>query len=79
MKFELLIKDCCYSFCCILSSEVLNDVDKTEIFLFSERWSVSEWKFVIENMIVIVKQIVDESNSNCKCINNVNTKMIFYY
>ena len=63
----------------MLSSEVLNNVDETEIFLFSERWSVSEWEFVVEDMIAIVKQITDESDSNCKCTNNVDAKKMLHY
>ena len=79
MRFELLIEDCSCLFCCTLSFEVLNDVDETEIFLFLEKWFVSKWEFVIEDMIAIIKWVADESDLNCKCINNVDVKKMLYY
>ena len=74
-----MIEDCSYLFCYTSSSEVLNDVDETEISLFSERWFISEWEFVVEDIIAIVKQIINESDLNCKCINDVDTKKMLHY
>ena len=79
MKFKLLIEDCSCSFCYILSFKILNNVDKTEIFLFSERWFVSEWEFIVKNMIAIVKWVADKNDLNCKCINDINIKKMLYY
>ena len=79
MRFELLMKNHSWLFCCTLFFEVLNDINETEIFLSLKRWFVSEWEFIIKNMIAIIKQIIDESDSNCKYTNNINIKKMLYY
>ena len=79
MRFELSIENHSCLFYYMSFFEVLNDVNEIEIFLFSERWFVFKWEFVIENMIAIIKWIINESDSNCKCINNVDAKMMLHY
>ena len=66
MKFELLIKDHSWSFCCTLFFEVLNNIDETKISFFqrddlsqSENLLLKTWLLLLNELLIKAIWIVN--------------------